>query len=360
MKRESNHQKIAWFWDLKNRERLILDPPYQRKSVWNQEYKDFFIDTVLNNYPAPAIFLYEEIDENGYPTYSVVDGKQRLTTVFEFLENAFPINIRKQFNTAVPRDLDGKLFSELSKEVKDQIFTYIFTVEYVPSNRIQEINEIFDRINRNVRQLTKQELRHARFEGVFIKSVENMNDYMQTVLPNDFPHVAETKLTQMKDVEQVSELMLAIDENTIPDYTPDVLDVKFSERDEEWGEKDDVERKFKKIIDYIGQLVKYDDGYLASSRLRNVGDFYSFFIALYEIDKERHALESLNMEAVYSNLKTFFDFYKNLSREEQQNHPNELISVYYANVVSAAKSKARITKRKDIVIHIILEGFRNE
>ena len=58
--RQMNFQGVGWFWDLYQRELLDLDPPYQRRSVWSQPYKDYFIDTVLNGYPAPAIFLYQE------------------------------------------------------------------------------------------------------------------------------------------------------------------------------------------------------------------------------------------------------------------------------------------------------------
>jgi uncharacterized protein with ParB-like and HNH nuclease domain len=38
---------------------------------------------VLSNYPCPAIFLYEEIRADGSFLYKVVDGKQRLTTLFD-------------------------------------------------------------------------------------------------------------------------------------------------------------------------------------------------------------------------------------------------------------------------------------
>ena len=49
--RRHNQQTIAWFNDLNKRGLLDLDPPYQRRSVWNQAYKDAFIDTILIQYP---------------------------------------------------------------------------------------------------------------------------------------------------------------------------------------------------------------------------------------------------------------------------------------------------------------------
>src|SRR5438874_2329244 len=89
--RRQSVQSIAWFWDQFKRNLLDLDPSYQRRSVWNQSFKDFFIDTVLLKYPAPAIFLYEDIRPDGTATYHVVDGKQRLTTLFEFASDQFPV-----------------------------------------------------------------------------------------------------------------------------------------------------------------------------------------------------------------------------------------------------------------------------
>lgn len=85
MLRKQNFQAIAWFWDLYNRKLLDLDPPYQRRSVWNQSYRDYYIDTILLGYPSPALFLFERISPEGQATYFVVDGKQRLSTLFSFM-----------------------------------------------------------------------------------------------------------------------------------------------------------------------------------------------------------------------------------------------------------------------------------
>lgn len=92
MKRRQNSQTISWFTDIYKRDLLNLNPEYQRRSVWNQEYKDYFIDTILLEYPSPPIFLYEDIDRNGVARYDLVDGKQRLTAVFEFIDDRFPVS----------------------------------------------------------------------------------------------------------------------------------------------------------------------------------------------------------------------------------------------------------------------------
>jgi Protein of unknown function DUF262 len=101
--RRQSLQTIAWFNDLYKRGLLDLDPPYQRRSVWNLKYQQFFIETLLLQYPAPAIFLYEDIKPDGSVTYSVVDGKQRLTAIFDFTQGLFAVA-----NDSVLERLQGK------------------------------------------------------------------------------------------------------------------------------------------------------------------------------------------------------------------------------------------------------------
>ena len=78
--RNPNQQDLSWFIDMRTQGRLELDPPYQRKSVWTYKDKQFFLDTILNNYPCPAVYLQKENTDRG-PLYNVVDGKQRLSTM---------------------------------------------------------------------------------------------------------------------------------------------------------------------------------------------------------------------------------------------------------------------------------------
>lgn len=206
MSRTINFQTISWFWDLYNRGLLDLDPPYQRRSVWNQDYKDYFIDTVLNGFPAPAIFIYQEITPEGVSKVSIVDGKQRLSTLFEFANNKFPV-----YEDATIERFRGKFFKDLDTQTKQNFWKYQFAIEYLPSSDEQVIGNIFDRINRNVSKLTPQELRHAKYSGIFITSVEELNTWMFKYLDaknENFPRIDPRYKKQMKDVEMVAQLLL--------------------------------------------------------------------------------------------------------------------------------------------------------
>lgn len=337
MERKHNFQTISWFNDLKKRDLLDLDPPYQRRSVWNQEYKDYFIDTILLKYPAPAIFLFEEINELGTCTYNVVDGKQRLLTIFEFVDNKFPVS-----ETASKTELRNKYFEELDKDSRIEFWSYSFLVEYLPTSDENIINNIFDRINRNVAKLTSQELRHAKFSGHFITTSEDLTDFIIDELGNIFPRIAQQSRKQMKDVEFVAQLLLLIEEGP-KGYNIDELDQAFSDRDTIWENKNEVTKKFKQIIRIIREIqVNSVNNEFSRSRYANQADFHTLFgVILNDIIQN-----NIKNQDVY--LVKLMTFSQLLDSEEKRIENNDF-EKYYQHIKSASnRTKAR-KERIDIL-----------
>lgn len=279
-----NRQTISWFIDLYRRGLLALDPPYQRRSVWTQRYREDFVETILLGYPAPSLFLHEEIDSEGGQTYAVVDGKQRLTAVFDFIGDEYAT--RDDVEVKIPSELRGRYFKDLEPEVRRQFFAYEFTVEYVPTTDELLINEVFDRINRNVAKLSRQELRHARYSGVFAAAIEELCAELNAELPAGFPRIVESSKRQMKDVEFAAQLALLVERG--PSTTgQDELDRVYATRDEDWPAEADVRTEFQRVVKYTASLLQHQDAAdLASTRLRNQVDFYSLFGAIHGIPGE--------------------------------------------------------------------------
>lgn len=349
MSRRINFQTISWFWDLYNRGLLDLDPPYQRRSVWNQAYKDYFIDTVLNNYPAPAIFIYEEITPEGISKVSIVDGKQRLSTLFEFANNEFPI-----YDETTISSLKGQYFKDLDKEIKQDFWKYQFAVEYLPSSDEKIIGGIFDRINRNVIKLTPQELRHAKFDGYFVNTAEELTAWMFKNLSlngktENFPKIDKRTKKQMKDVEMVAQLLLFLEEG-VRAYNQDYLDRAFSERDTEWQKKEVIEEEFRTTIKNISFILKIsldNEINLASTRLKNQADFYSFFGAVAELNREN----KLDLSEKIG--ESIFHFLEKVDNEEER-AKEQKVSDYYTAVRSsftdANTRKTRIKIMKSVIL----------
>lgn len=213
--RTPNQQDLSWFIDMKRQNRLELDPPYQRKSVWTYKDKQYFLDTVLNNYPCPAIYLQKENTPDG-PLYNVVDGKQRLSTVLDFFDG----NIRLSKSFAI-ESLQGKKFNDLSEDYKSSFYNYIFMVEQIRSENDIQWSEVFQRVNKNQKTLKEQELRHAKFEGWFIERAE---DEALSSIWTTLGVSSKSRASRMKDVEFISVLMLVILENDFVGFPQSRID----------------------------------------------------------------------------------------------------------------------------------------
>ncbi|WP_206453351.1 DUF262 domain-containing protein [Aurantimonas marina] len=302
MQRRAEFRPFSWLHDLWKRDQLDLSPPYQRRSVWPERFRSDFITTVLLNYPCPAVFLYEEIKPDGSFLYKVVDGKQRLTTLFDFVSDKIMVSEEHPGMA-----LRGQSFSALDDNVKLNVWRYAFSVEFIEQENEAVINDIFNRINKNVAKLTQQELRHAIFSGIFISETERLAGEIEEILPSRFPNIAPQSMRQMKDVENVAVMLLFI-ENGERSLSQADLDKAFGEREEEWAGQAATVAAFQAAIRFIAQIV---DGpganAILTSRLRNQADFYSLFAAVVELQREGNcpspADAAANLTAWLNNLR---------------------------------------------------------
>lgn len=340
--RRQNFQTISWFSDLYRRKLLNLEPPYQRRSVWNQAYKNEFVDTVLLQYPAPAIFLYEEVSPEGVSVYQVVDGKQRLTSVFEFSTGIFPVSEESPLT-----HLRGKYFETLSRDEKTAFWTYQFPIEYLPTNDETIINTIFQRINKNTARLTRQELRHARFGGTFITAAEELSEQAFRSLPEGFPRIESQSRKQMKDVELVASLMLFL-EDGIRGYSQDELDEAFSDRETEWERATEIKARFTSTISCIAAICQKPTGDpLYKTRLRNQADFYSLFTAVadsqsqgdFDCESDDHATRLVDFISVVE--------------DDQRRAESRAATDYFKAARSASNDSGPRKKRHEIMLHVL-------
>lgn len=204
MERRVTTQDVSWLFDLYNQGQLDLEPSYQRRSVWNPKDRRFFLDTIFRGYPSPSIFLNKVMDESGRTMYAVVDGKQRLETIFSFVKNK--IYIDKNYGDI---RLDGKRWKDLQEhnDLKMQFWNYVLPVEFIniSDDPTLLVKEVFDRLNRSSRKLVEQELRHAKYDGWFITFAEKeIEDEIWTTLKV----YTRARAKRMKDVQFLSELLL--------------------------------------------------------------------------------------------------------------------------------------------------------
>lgn len=97
----------------------IYIPDYQRDAEqWNSRKKSIFIESLLNNLTIPAFFLCEDEKRN----YEVVDGQQRLNTIWQFADDNFTISNDSNIEYIAPQSAlyGGKKFSQLNRDLQKQ------------------------------------------------------------------------------------------------------------------------------------------------------------------------------------------------------------------------------------------------
>lgn len=252
LKTNDNNISISEFYENDCSHKYNYDAIYQRDKVWSEETKSFLIDSILKNYPIPPIFLRLKIDEaTGKSTYDVIDGKQRLTTIRDFIDG----------NVSLPDDfggdsigdpcLDGANFKDLDKypQYKSQLWKYRIPVIFLESEEEDLVRNVFDRLNRNGVPLVPQELRKAQYgQSQFYNAIEVCTK--ESAWTNIIEAVLEKD--RMEDKEFVSELMLLLHENRVLDYTKETLDELYEKYKNSSAE--DWIDEFKKVSDFAKNI----------------------------------------------------------------------------------------------------------
>jgi hypothetical protein len=108
---------------------------------------------------------------------------------------------------------------------------------------------------------------------------------MNDILPPNFPVLATQSKRQMKDLEMVGNLLLLFEEGP-RSYPQDQLDAAYSNRDENWAEREIVTKEFTTAIIIISEIMSADlSGTLVRSRLKNQTDFYSLAGAIHKLQR---------------------------------------------------------------------------
>ena len=77
---------VAW------RSSINESAPYQREgAVWSDDQRGRFIDSLLNGYDVPKLYLHDLRGIHPTKVYAVVDGKQRLHAIWDFVGGAYAL-----------------------------------------------------------------------------------------------------------------------------------------------------------------------------------------------------------------------------------------------------------------------------
>lgn len=184
---------------------IDLSPKYQRRERWDIARQSELIESFLLNIPVPPIYLSEE----DYGIYSIIDGKQRITAVSDFLNNSFQLRGLSSFP-----QINGYRFRDLPDELKNalRIRPFLRVITLLKQSEPKLKYEVFLRLNRGGIRLNNQEIRNVAFRGDLNDSIYQAadNEFLRRSLKISGPK--SKAFQQMQDAEFVLRF-LAIREN---------------------------------------------------------------------------------------------------------------------------------------------------
>jgi uncharacterized protein with ParB-like and HNH nuclease domain len=135
---------------------LILADNFQRRRVWDNARSSRLIESLLINVPIPVCYFAEVGD-----ACSVVDGQQRLTAIYRYIDNQFSLS-----SLRVRSDLNKKRFHELGVADKRTIQNRSIRCILILKESDSDIRfDVFDRLNSTSVKLNAQELRNSLYRG---------------------------------------------------------------------------------------------------------------------------------------------------------------------------------------------------
>lgn len=185
---------------------IVKIPAFQRNYVWDLTRASKLIESIIIGIPIPQIFLYEKSQNE----FLVIDGQQRLMTIYYFMEGKFPkktkrYELRKIFDEygTIPDNIlhDNNYFTGFNLKLPEKLpdvpnklnklnykilgkYKSIFEMRTIRNIIIKQnfpldddsvIYEIFYRLNTGGMNLKPQEIRISLYNSNFYKMLYNIN-----------------------------------------------------------------------------------------------------------------------------------------------------------------------------------------
>lgn len=145
------------------KETISFDNIVQRGEVWERWRMSELIWSIVMNYPIPPIYCERSADNENekIKRFDCLDGKQRCTTIYKFLNDNFaltelkPVPYIDEDGVEQTIDISGRKFSELDEEIQDIIRDATITVRYYDNLDQSKKAEMFRRLNQGKALSTK-------------------------------------------------------------------------------------------------------------------------------------------------------------------------------------------------------------
>ena len=315
---------------------LVPNPEFQRRLVWSNKHKSAFIQTVLERYPFPEIYVAagEVNPDTGEGTEMLVDGQQRLTTLKQYFDASQDLKLSK----GVPP------YSELTNQQKIDFLEYEVVVRDLGKISISEIKEIFQRINATNYALNAMEIHNARFDGEIKQFAEALAQH---------PFFEDRRVFYTNDIRRMNDVrfILSVIITVISTYfnRDSEFESYLQQYNDEFEEKGSLESGFQKVFKFIEEC-----RFPQSSRAWKKADLFTLLVEIYRaLVKENKPIEPAE---VGKRLQAFYESVDNLRQEKAEIETADSRIVEYSTITRQATNdrSSRINRGK--ILQDVISG----
>ena len=176
---------------------IDTQPHYQRRDRWSNDKQSALIESFLLNVPVPPIYL----SEDDYGLYSVIDGKQRITAICDFLSDKLVLKNLNKFP-----ELNNYKFSNLPTQIQNALTVrpYIRVTTLLKQSNEELKYEVFLRLNTGGEKLKAQEIRNVAYSGA-------LNELLFELSENEFfkrkLKITSDKSTAFKNMDDLEHVL---------------------------------------------------------------------------------------------------------------------------------------------------------
>lgn len=166
------------------REEIMLNPVYQRMGgVWTREKKRLLIDSILNDYDIPKIYFHQLSSEESSATgfrYAVIDGRQRLETIWQFMDGDFTLSEEFEYQRDPAVKLSSLSYQDIAQRypkirIKFDSFNLPVVTVNIEGDELDLIEDMFSRLNEAV-PLNAAEKRNA-LGGDMVDAIREISEH---------------------------------------------------------------------------------------------------------------------------------------------------------------------------------------
>ncbi|QDT48754.1 hypothetical protein Pan258_27990 [Symmachiella dynata] len=329
MKTSATNRRIRILMTAIRDEKLIPRPEFQRRLVWTNRHKEEFLQTVLMNYPFPEIYVASgEVDtETGEGTEMLVDGQQRITTLYQYFTGSSDLILR-----------EIRPYAELEKDEKFTFLEYEVVIRDLGNKSIEEIKEVFRRINSTKYSLNAMEVHNARFDGELKKFAEQLAEHS---------FFSENHVFGTLDIRRMGDLVFSLTAiiSVMGGYfnRQDELEEFLAKYNDEFSDANDLRQQFDEVFHVLTQC-QFPPKCRAWKKADLLTLIVETFVALHSksLKLDPNILASILVE-----------FYETVDAVRDNETEDKNAAMYYKAAVQGTNDRSNRIRRAEIIAPLI-------